>query len=84
MSLNIKNKEAHRLAQQLANITGESLTTAVTEALRERLERFRRNPREGMAERLMKIAKECGPRWKEPFRSMDHGDLLYDEKGLPK
>jgi antitoxin VapB len=84
MSLNIKNKEAHRLAQQLANVTGESLTTAVTEALRERLERFRRNPREGMAERLMKIAKECGPRWKEPFRSMDHGDLLYDEKGLPK
>jgi antitoxin VapB len=84
MSLNIKNKEAHRLAQQLANITGESLTTAVTEALRERLERFRRNPREGMAERLMKIAKECGPRWKEPFRSMDHGDFLYDEKGLPK
>jgi antitoxin VapB len=84
MSLNIKNKEAHRLAQQLANITGESLTTAVTEALRERLERFRRNPREGMAERLMKIAKECGPRWKEPFRSTDHGDFLYDEKGLPK
>jgi antitoxin VapB len=84
MSLNIKNKEAHRLAQQLANITGESLTTAVTEALRERLERFRRKPREGMAERLMKIAKECGPRWKEPFRSMDHGDFLYDEKGLPK
>jgi antitoxin VapB len=84
MSLNIKNKEAHRLAQELANITGESLTTAVTEALRERLERFRRNPREGMAERLMKIAKECGPRWKEPFRSMDHGDFLYDEKGLPK
>lgn len=84
MSLNIKNREAHRLAQQLANVTGESLTTAVTEALRERLERVRRNPREGMAERLMKIAKECGPRWKEPFRSMDHGDLLYDEKGLPK
>jgi antitoxin VapB len=84
MSLNIKNREAHRLAQQLANVTGESLTTAVTEALRERLERVRRNPREGMAERLMKIAKECGPRWKEPFRSMEHGDLLYDEKGLPK
>jgi antitoxin VapB len=84
MSLNIKNKEAHRLAQQLANVTGESLTTAVTEALRERLERVRRNPRDGMAERLMKIAKECGPRWKEPLRSIDHGDLLYDEKGLPK
>jgi antitoxin VapB len=84
MSLNIKNEEAHRLARQLAKITGESMATAVTEAIRERLERVRENPRDGMAERLMKIAKECGPLWKEPFRSMDHGDLLYDEKGLPK
>ena len=37
-----------------------------------------------MAERIMEIAKECGPRWKEPFRSTDIGDLLYDEEGLPK
>ena len=84
MSLNIKNEEAHRLAQQLAKITGESMTTAVTEALRERLERVRRNPREGMAERLMKIGKECAAHIKEPFKSMDVDELLYDEKGLPK
>lgn len=84
MSLNIKNEEAHRLAQQLAEATGESMTTAVTEALRERLQRVRRKSGEGLAERLMKIAKECGPLWKEPFRSVDHGELLYDEKGLPK
>lgn len=81
MSLNIKNEETHRLAQELAAMTGESLTAAVTEAVRERLERVRSR---GMAERIMKIAKECGPRWKEPFRSVDHGELLYDEKGLPK
>ena len=81
MSLNIKNEETHRLAQELAAMTGESLTAAVTEAVRERLERVKSK---GMKERLMKIAKECAPRWKEPFRSMDHGDLLYDEKGLPK
>jgi antitoxin VapB len=37
-----------------------------------------------MVERIMKIAEECGPLWKEPYRSIDHGDLLYDEKGLPK
>jgi antitoxin VapB len=37
-----------------------------------------------MKERIMKIAKDTGPRWKEPYRSIDHGDLLYDEKGLPK
>jgi antitoxin VapB len=81
MSLNIKNEEAHRLAQQLAELTGESMTTAVTEAVRQRLDRVKRK---GMAERIMKIARECAPRWKEPYKSIDHGDLLYDEKGLPK
>jgi antitoxin VapB len=84
MSLNIKNEKTHQLARELARVTGESMTVAVNEAIRERLERVRGNSREGMAERLMKIAKECGPLWKEPFRSIDHGDLLYDEKGLPK
>jgi antitoxin VapB len=83
MSLNIKNEKAHRLAQELARITGESMTVAVSEAIRERLERVRSSRKE-MAERIMKIAKECGPLWKEPYRSIDHGDLLYDEKGMPK
>ena len=84
MSLNIKNEETHKLARELASLTGESMTVAVSEAIRERLERVRANPSEGMAERLMKIARECGPLWKEPYRSIDHGDLLYDEKGMPK
>ena len=39
MSLNIKNEEAHRLARELAALTGESMTVAVIEALRERIER---------------------------------------------
>ncbi len=84
MSLNIKNEETHRLARELASATGASMTAAVSEAIRERLQRVRANSREGLVERIMKIAKECAPLWKEPFRSIDHGDLLYDEKGLPK
>ena len=84
MSLNIKNEEAHRLAQQLAKLTGESMATAVTEAVRERLDRVRRKRGTGTAEHILKIARECAPLWKEPFRSIDHADLLYDEKGLPK
>jgi antitoxin VapB len=83
MSLNIKNEEAHRLAQELARITGESMTVAVSEAIRERLERVRSSKKE-IAERIMEIARECGPLWKEPYRSIDHGELLYDEKGMPK
>jgi antitoxin VapB len=81
MNLNIKNDETHRMAQELAGLTGESMSAAVTEAVRQRLERVKSK---GMAERIMKIAKQCGPLWKEPFKSVDHGDLLYDEKGLPK
>ncbi|HET9308476.1 MAG TPA: type II toxin-antitoxin system VapB family antitoxin [Candidatus Sulfotelmatobacter sp.] len=84
MTLNIKNEEAHRLAKQLAKLTGESITTAVTLALRERLDRVRSERGTGKAQRILKIAEECAPLLKEPFRSIDHGDLLYDEKGLPK
>jgi len=39
MQLNIKSEEARRLATALARETGESLTQAVTTALRDRLER---------------------------------------------
>ncbi|MDQ4043975.1 MAG: type II toxin-antitoxin system VapB family antitoxin, partial [Chloroflexota bacterium] len=39
MALSIKNPEAERLARELARTTGESLTQAVTAALRERLVR---------------------------------------------
>jgi antitoxin VapB len=83
VSLNIKNEEAHRMARELASVTGESMTVAVSEAIRERLERVRSSKKE-VFERIMEIAKECGPLWKEPYRSIDHGELLYDEKGMPK
>ena len=84
MSLNIKNKETHRLAQELAAATGESMTEAVTEAVRERLDRVRRRHGTTLAERLLAIGKDCAPRLKEPYRSADHRDLLYDERGLPR
>ena len=44
MSLNIKNPEAHALAARLAEKTGETLTEAVTTALRERLARLEQKP----------------------------------------
>jgi antitoxin VapB len=84
MSLNIKNEETHRLASQLARITGESMSDAVGNAVRERLERVRGERGTDLANRLVKIGKECAAHLKEPFRSKDHGVLLYDEKGLPK
>ena len=83
VALNIKNQHTHRLVEELATLTGESMTEAVTEAVRERLDRLRRQSA-GLAARLQQIGKNCATRLKEPFRSIDHGDLLYDEKGLPR
>jgi antitoxin VapB len=84
MSLNIKNEETDRLAHELAGLTGESLTTAVTVAVRERLDRILQSKKGTLTDRLLKIGKDCAAHLKEPFLSVEHGDLLYDEKGLPK
>ena len=84
MSLNIKNEDAHKLARKLARLTGESMTEAVTEAIRERLKKVRDQQASKLSDRLLEIGRDCATRLKEPFRSAEHGDLLYDEKGLPK
>jgi antitoxin VapB len=84
MGLNIKNDETHRLARELAQLTGESMTEAVTEALRERLVRLQREPAGGLADRLLTIGRDRAAGLKEPYRSADHADLLYDERGLPR
>ena len=84
MGLNIKSEETHRLVRELARLTGETMTAAVTEAVRERLDRLRHAQGASLADRLVSIGKDCASRLKEPFRSADHGDLLYDERGLPR
>ncbi|MHB8414931.1 MAG: type II toxin-antitoxin system VapB family antitoxin [Thermoplasmataceae archaeon] len=83
MSLNIKDPEAHHLAQELAQATGETMTRAVTEALRERLERVRRQRRPAaLATELLDIGRRCARTLKA--KPVDHATLLYDERGLPK
>lgn len=84
MSLNIKDEKTHRLARELAHLTGESMTAAVGEAIRERLERVRGRSKKDMAERLLEIGRECAAHLKEPYKSLDIDELLYDEKGMPK
>jgi antitoxin VapB len=48
MALTIKNEETERLARELAKLTGETLTAAITVALRERLDRLRNEVRGGL------------------------------------
>ena len=80
MSLNIKNDETHRMAQELAALTGESMTVAVTEAVREKLARMKSK---SLKERIAKIRREVANQLKGEALP-DHAELLYDERGLPK
>lgn len=82
VSLNVKDPEAHRLAQAIANETGETLTSAVTESLRQRYERLRKKDNELLAAEIRKISKRAAAHIKRPF--LDHAEYLYDDRGLPK
>ena len=84
MGLNIKNDETYRLVQKLAKRTGETMTTAITIAVRERLDRVLRSRDQSLATRLIAIGKDCAAHLEEPYRTIDHGNLLYDERGLPR
>ena len=71
MALNIKNEETQRLARELSELTGESVTAAITEALRQRLDRVRSEQGMRPADRLLKIGKDCAVHLREPYRSSD-------------
>ncbi len=82
MALSIKHPDADRLARELAARTGEGLTEAVIIALRERLERLRRIPNQGLATELLRIGRECADMPELDARSADE-ILGYDELGMP-
>jgi antitoxin VapB len=82
VSLNVKDPEVHRLALAIAQATGETMTTAVKEALRERYERIQKRDPEALAADLRAISKRAAAHVKGPY--LDHTELLYDERGLPK
>lgn len=82
MSLNIKDPEVHQLAQAIALATGETMTHVVKEALRERYERLQKRDPESLAADLRAIAKRASAHVKRPY--LDHAELLYDDRGLPK
>ncbi|HEX4110398.1 MAG TPA: type II toxin-antitoxin system VapB family antitoxin [Solirubrobacteraceae bacterium] len=83
MALNIKDPAADRLVRELAEQTGESITTAVTVAVRERLERLRGAvPRERREQELTRIAQRSARRRVLDRRSAEE-ILGYDDHGLP-
>lgn len=85
MSLNIKNDETCRLAGELARLTGETMTGAITVAVRERLEREKRlRDVDARIEALVAIGRRCAKLLGPGPSAVEHGDMLYDEQGLPK
>ncbi|MBA2702122.1 MAG: type II toxin-antitoxin system VapB family antitoxin [Chloroflexi bacterium] len=87
MSLNIKNPETYRLVKELADATGQSMTAAVTEAVRERLRQVRAEQPDDVETRLQRmldlaaVIRDNAP---SGYFDQDFDELLYDEKGLPK
>jgi antitoxin VapB len=83
VALNIKHPEADRLARELAAMTGETLTEAVVNALRERLSHQARRPGPRSAKDVLEEARTRLSRL--PVRDPRTADeiLGYDERGLP-
>jgi antitoxin VapB len=83
MALNIRNPETEKLASDLAALTGETKTEAVTNALRQRLEQMkRRRAKRRVVDRLDEIAKHCAALPLLERRGPE--EMLYDERGLPR
>lgn len=80
--LNIKSEEAYAMASELAGLTGESMTAAVVEAVRLRLEQERRARDKAVrAARMLEDAAQIRAHMREPVSS-DHS-WLYGDDGLP-
>ena len=89
MALNIKDPETDRLVRALADKTGLSLTEAIKLAVAHELDGLAKegakgSGRAGIAAQLKEIGRRCRGEIDESVNSLDHGELLYDEHGLPR
>ena len=89
MPLNIKDEAVHAKARRLAELTGRSITAAVSDAIDHRLAEVE-DAREAEAAQRLRAMKEVAREFRERLpaghgaTSTDHAELLYDEDGLPK
>ena len=81
MALNIKDPETDRLAGRLSALMGESITTAIKTAVRERIEREERRRGKASVEELLTIARRIAS---APDTRTPDEILGYDERGLPR
>ena len=84
MSLNISDAETCRMADELARMTGETATGAVTVALREQpgTRAAQTGRHSALAQELHAIGQRCAALLAPGPAAVEHGELLYDERGL--
>ncbi|MFZ0132759.1 MAG: type II toxin-antitoxin system VapB family antitoxin [Desulfobacterales bacterium] len=83
MALSIRNAKAEKLERELAAECGESITQAITNALKERLERLRgRFATTDMVDDILRISKRCSELPDRDRRSAEE-ILGYDAVGVP-
>ncbi len=79
----VEDEDAERLAAEIARATGQSIEAAVIEALREKLDSLpKKQEREASFDELIAIADRIAHR--EEGMKVPHGELLYDDHGMPK
>lgn len=84
-ALNIKNEEAYRLVRELADLRGESMTQVVIEIAREAIVREEKKiVDEDRIAHWLEVGREIRSRASEEWLNMDHGEYLYNDRGLPK
>jgi antitoxin VapB len=84
MALNIKNAETYRLAQALADETGETLTKAVSVAVRERLASLQRKGRRKEVVQSVREIQEFVRSLPDRDRRSAEEIIGYDDHGLPQ
>lgn len=83
MALSIKNSEVDRLARELSNVTGETITEAISQALKERLERETGKPKGNKLREEIKRIQNRIDRLSRLDDRTDEEILGYDKHGLP-
>lgn len=87
MSLNIKNEAVHELVRRLAELTGQSQTSAVEDAVRRRLEEVLREREAEVARRRTAIDAVVERSQRRRMTWADYEEVIddmYDEQGLPR
>jgi antitoxin VapB len=83
MAISIKNSHTEKLARQVAEVTGESITEAIQKSLQERIERLQKQRRQKQVEaRLEEIVLRLRALPVLDKRSADE-IIGYDEHGIP-